>query len=238
MTETRQSDNGRVAPSLTYVDGSYLARTGGTWHLEDSPFKVGQVLRMLRRHPELQPRSVCDIGCGAGATIAALDRELESPATLVGYDVSPQAHQLSRRFHAGRCRFALGDAFSDGFVYDLALVLDVVEHVEDCFDFLRRCGSKASWKMYHIPLDANASAIIRGANCWDSVGHLHLYTIETALKAVAYSGQTVIDSFLTPAALVRPNRPATQIANIARRVLPDKLAARLLGGYSVMILAR
>ena len=132
----------------------------------------------------------------------------------------------------------LGDAFTDMRSFDLALVLDVVEHVEDCFGFLRRCAAKATWKIYHIPLDASASAIVRGTNCWDSVGHLHLFTRETALKSVEHSGQHVIDWFLTPVALARPHRPATRLTNLARRMLPESLGSRILGGYSMMILAK
>jgi SAM-dependent methyltransferase len=222
----------------TYIDGSYDTKTGGTWHLEDSAFKARQVLRMLDRHRDVRPRSVCDIGCGAGGILAVLDRKLEPSARLVGYDVSPQALSLCRQFETGRCRFVLGDAFADASYFDLALTLDVIEHVEDCFSFLRQCAAKAAWKMYHIPLDASASTILRGSHCWDSVGHLHLFTMETALKSVEYSGQRVIDWFLTPASLERPHSAATRLTNLPRRILPESLAARLFGGYSVMILAQ
>lgn len=220
-----------------YVDGAYHRKTGGTWHLEDSPFKAGQVRRMISRHPEIPIRSVCDIGCGAGGVLAELDRSLAPAVSLVGYEPSPQAHELSLSLGNRRCEFILGDAFEDTRSYDVALVLDVVEHVEDCFGFLRACAQKARWKIYHIPLDASASLVLRGVNCWDSVGHLHLFTLETALKTVEHSGQRVADWFLTPVSLRRPHRAATRLTNLPRRLLPAKIGARLLGGYSVMVLA-
>lgn len=226
-----------MAACKTYLDGTYAAKSGGTWHLEDSPFKTGQVLQMLDRHREIEARSVCDIGCGAGGVLSFLAQRLEL-ARLVGYEVSPQAHSLTNRFKDSRCEFVLGDPFADDAFFDLVLVLDVVEHVEDCFSFLRQCAGKAKWKMYHIPLDTSVSMLLRGANCWDSVGHLHLFTMETALKSVEHSGQTVIDWFLTPVSLERPHRLATRFTNLARRILPRKFAARLFGGYSIMILAR
>src|ERR1019366_10254694 len=95
----------------TYTDGSYAAVTGGTWHVEDSAFKAGQVLRMLRRHPNLKPGSICDIGCGAGGVLAELDRKLDSVSRFQGYEVSPQAHALSQRFTSARCEYLLGDPF-------------------------------------------------------------------------------------------------------------------------------
>jgi|SRR5579872_1308863 len=222
----------------TYLDGTYDVKTGGTWHLEDAPFKARQVVRMLDRHPEIRLQSICDIGCGAGGVIEALEPKLDSSVRLVGFEVSPQAHNLSRHCENHRCTFVLGDPFREQAFFNLALVLDVVEHVEDCFAFLRQCATKATWKIYHIPLDTSASMILRGANCWDSVGHLHLFTIETALKAVEHSGQEVLDWFLTPVSLERPHRVATHFTNLPRRILPTTLAARLFGGYSVMILAR
>ena len=225
-------------PNQIYIDGSYDARTGGTWHLEDAPFKARQIMRMLGRHPEAQFQSICDIGCGCGGILSELDTKLEPAIRLVGYEVSPQAHALSQRFRNDRCKFILGDVFSDPESFDLALIIDVVEHVEDCFAFMRRCGAKAVWKLYHIPLDASASLVLRGTNCWDSVGHLHLFTMETAIRAVEHAGQRVVDSFLTPVSLQRPHRPATRLTNMPRRMLPEKLGARLLGGYSMMILAK
>jgi hypothetical protein len=227
-----------TAPNRIYLDGSYDARTGGTWHLEDSPFKSRQIMRMLDRHPEVLTQSVCEIGCGSGGILGELDRKLPLPSKLVGYEVSPQAHALSQGLQNERCDFILGDAFADRRFFDLALIIDVIEHVEDCFAFMRQCSAKAVWKLYHIPLDASASLILRGGNCWDSVGHLHLFTMETALKAVEHSDQRVVDYFLTPVSLERPHRPATRLTNLPRRMLPKRLGARLLGGYSIMILAK
>ena len=226
------------SPSKIYLDGSYEAITGGTWHLEDAPFKARQIMRMLDRHPELQLRTICDIGCGSGGILHELHARLGPATKMVGYEVSPQAHALSQRFENGRCEFILGDAFVDREFFDLAMMIDVVEHVEDCFAFMRQCAAKAVWKLYHIPLDASASLVLRGNHCWDSVGHLHLFTMETAIKAVEHSGQRVVDSFLTPVSLERPHRPATRITNLPRRILPERLGARLLGGYSMMILAK
>ena len=224
--------------SKIYTDGSYAIATGGTWHEEDCVFKSRQVLRMLERHPEIAAETICDIGCGTGGVLVELDRTLDSGVRFAGYEVSPQAHSINGHRRTTRSEFILGDPFRDERFFDLALVLDVVEHVEDCFGFLRECAAKAVWKIYHIPLDASASTVLRGAHCWDSVGHLHLFTRETALKTIEYSGQQVHDWFLTPVALARPHRPATRLTNFPRRMLPEWLGARIFGGYSIMILAR
>ena len=223
-----------------YTDGSYLDKTGGTWHLEDSPFKAKQVVKILARHPEIQPNSICEIGSGAGGILAELQKLLPGGITFTGYEISPQAHRISARFANAQCQYVLGDAFADPSMYDLVLVMDVVEHVEDCFSFLRRTKQKGRWKLYHIPLDTHATATLRGLNGWDSVGHIHLFTIETALKSVERTGHRVVDWILTDAALGAPNKKfRTRIANLLRLPLAKfsaKLTARLIGGYSILIL--
>jgi SAM-dependent methyltransferase len=225
----------------TYTDGSYLVKTGGTWHLEDSPFKARQITHMLARHPEIVFHTVCEIGCGAGGILAELQKSLAKDVNFTGYDISPQAHSLSARFANAHCRFVLGDAFSDNSEYDLVLVMDVVEHVEDCFSFLRQAKYKGRLKLYHIPLDAHVSALLRGINAWDSVGHIHLFTIETALKAVEYSGHRIVDWTITQGALAKANKALrTRAANVIRvslgKLVP-RLVARLIGGCSILILA-
>jgi SAM-dependent methyltransferase len=226
-----------------YTDGSYLDKTGGTWHLEDSPFKARQIVRMLSRHPELGPGTVCEIGCGAGGILSELQKVLPNNVTFTGYEISPQAHAISTTFSNNQCRYILGDAFADSASYDLVLVMDVVEHVEDCFSFLRQTKKKGRWKLYQIPLETHASAVLRGVNAhmWDDVGHIHLFTIETALRSVERTGHRVVDWILTPGMLAKPRKNLlNHLANLVRvplMKLNPRLAVRLVGGYSILILA-
>jgi SAM-dependent methyltransferase len=225
-----------------YTDGSYLAKTGGTWHVEDSAFKARWIASMLARHVEVKPRTICEIGCGAGGILAELQKMLSDHVTFTGYDISPQAHALSAQFSNQRCHFILGDPFADSSKYDLVLVMDVIEHVEDCFSFLRHIRQKGEWKLYHIPLDACVSGILRGNNSWDTAGHLHLFTIETALKALQHTEHRVVDWIFTDGAIVAPQQTTRdRIANLIRiplAKLSKNFAARLMGGYSMLVLTR
>src|SRR5947209_3440196 len=51
-----------MSSQTLYLDGKYLAKNPG-WHVEESPWKAKQVLRMLRQN-HLAPTTVCDVGCG------------------------------------------------------------------------------------------------------------------------------------------------------------------------------
>jgi SAM-dependent methyltransferase len=225
-----------------YTDGSYLAKTGGTWHLEDSLFKAQRIASMLARHSEIKLNTICEIGCGAGGILAELQKILPQHPSFTGYDISPQAHALSAHFSNPRCQFILADAFADASKYDLVLVMDVIEHIEDYFSFLRHARQKGQWKLYHIPLDAYVSGIMRGNNSWDTAGHLHLFTIETAIKALEHTGHRVVDWVFTDG-VVATRRKTTRekAANLLRlplAKLSTKFAARLMGGYSLLVLAK
>ena len=222
-----------------YRDGSYLEVTGGTWDIGDAPIKAASVLEGLRKQ-NIQPNTVCDIGCSAGGVLHELQLALPPHIQFTGYEVSPQAHEISRQFANERCSFVLDNPFEDGRVFDVALALDVFEHVEDCFAFLRQMKSKARYKIYHIPLEVHASAALRGCHGWQ-VGHLHQFTRETALMTVEHSDQKVLGWFLTGPATGDGTFRRTQLANLVRRPLAmvagKPFAARLLGGYSLLVIA-
>ena len=159
-----------------YTTGEYLAQTGGQWHLQDSPSKAQQVVRMLDRN-ELKPDDVCEIGCGAGGILHCLEKVLPEDVPLVGYDISPQAHKLSLHFTSERLQFICDDAFADDRTFDLALVMDVVEHVEDCFGFLRQARDKGDYKIYHYPLEISCLTALRESrtvDVWKRLGHIRV----------------------------------------------------------------
>jgi SAM-dependent methyltransferase len=196
---------------------------------------------MIKKHPDLPLSSVCEIGCGAGGVLAELQRLLPETTSFTGYEISPQAHIISKIFENDRCQYILGDAFANPIINDLALVIDVVEHVEDCFSFMRRVKHKSKFALYHIPIDAHASSMLRGVTCWDSLGHLHLFTEHTALRTIEQAGYHIIDWCLTDGAVQRPRSLKTRLVNSLRRPVAHfspRLAARTLGGYSILILAQ
>lgn len=56
-----------------YTDGKYL-QENPTWHLEDSPWKAEHILRMMQKN-QLMPRSICEVGCGAGGILQQLTKK-------------------------------------------------------------------------------------------------------------------------------------------------------------------
>jgi len=230
--------------SAIYRDGSYL-KHNPSWHVEESPFKVKQILRMIRRH-KLTLRTVCDVGCGAGLVLAELQPHLPSECVCWGYDVSPDAIAMctgrgnkNLHFRNYDIRGQEGDAF-----FDLLLMLDVFEHVEDYIGLLRAVRSRAKCKLFHIPLDLSVQAVARKNGLLrrrDDHAHLHYFTKETALRTLTDVGYQLVDYFYTPRCIELGDRLVQRIARIPRKVcfaIASDVTVRTLGGYSLMVLAQ
>lgn len=224
-----------------YLDGQYLEKNP-SFHVEDSPWKAGQILRMLRS-VSLCPGLVAEVGCGAGEIPVQLSRELVDTC-FDGYELSPQGFVLCQTRQSGRIRFFNSDilAQTDRY-YDLILCIDVFEHIEDYFSFLRGLRVRGRAFIFHIPLDMNAQMVARAeplARVRREVGHLHYFSKETALAALESCGYTVRSWFFTPNGADRPKTRRAKLLQIPRKVsfqFAPELTVRLLGGYSLMVYA-
>ena len=225
-----------------YNQGTYLAQNPG-WHAADSDWKAMHVRRVLDRN-HLAPKSIVEVGCGAGRVIAALATAMpEMVAT--GFDISRDAARLWPDASRPNLTYHLGDFTRTEARYDTLLLMDVFEHVDDYLGFLRSLRTRAGHFVFHVPLDLSAVALLtrsymRGRA---DVGHLHYFTRESALATIATAGYRVRDWHYTAMSqeASRDRRTwRTRILNVPRRlvgtVAPD-VAATLFGGFSMMILA-
>ena len=193
----------------------------------------------------IRPETLCDVGCGTGAVLEHLAGLLPASTRLVGYEPSAQALALAPERRSQAVSLVLGDGLADDETFDLMLMLDVFEHVEDYFGLLRRSVRKARWAVFHIPLDVSVQAVLRAKPflaAREQLGHLHFFTRETALATLADTGFDVLDERFTAGRLeLAMPSTAARLARLPRgalwRVSPG-WAARLLGGFSLLVLAR
>jgi SAM-dependent methyltransferase len=226
-----------------YVGDEHLAHHP-MWHLDESAWKAQNVLRMLERN-RLTPKKVVDIGCGAGEVLRLLQQALGTDCEFWGFDVSPYALAMSERRQNERLHFKLGELPANDVSYDLTLALDVVEHVEDCFSFLRAIKPKSFHTIFEVPLDLSVQTVARAGNLpkkRQQHGHIHYFTKELALQLLEDTGFEVVDYFYTSPALELPSRsPRILILRPALKLVAafsQDFGARFLGGYRLMILAR
>ncbi|MBC8111019.1 MAG: class I SAM-dependent methyltransferase, partial [Verrucomicrobia bacterium] len=221
----------------------YLQNNPG-WHIEDSPWKAKQILKILNKN-ELQPQNLVEIGCGAGEILNQLHQQMNNKVNFYGYEISPDAFALAMSRSKERLNFFNEDLIEKNVFFDVLLMIDVFEHVEDYIGFIKKCKNVAIYKIFHIPLDISILSVLRVTpitNVRQSVGHLHYFTKETALGTLKDAGYEILDYFYTPGMLELSGKGfKTKLLNPFRKILfsinPD-FAVRFLGGYSLLVLTK
>jgi cyclopropane fatty-acyl-phospholipid synthase-like methyltransferase len=215
-----------------------------TWHEEDAPWKARHIEEMIKRN-EIPFDRICEVGCGTGQILLTLEKAFPS-ASLSGYEISSQAFRRASSKETPRTRFYLKDLLAERDLhFDLVLAIDVMEHVEDYISFVKRLREFGAYKIFHIPLDLSAQSILRAwpiAELRQNVGHIQYFFKQTALATLQDCGYTIIDHCYTASRLELPNQAlSSRMMRIPRQMMfamNADFAVRLLGGYSLLVLAK
>ncbi|MFZ2323395.1 MAG: methyltransferase domain-containing protein [Ignavibacteriaceae bacterium] len=227
-----------------YLDGTYYLKNP-TWDKEDSEWKAKQVLKILERN-KIVPKKICEVGCGAGEILNHISLKLIGVSEYVGYDISPQAIELATAIKNDKLKFRNKDFLKEqNEIYDILLVMDVVEHVEDYINFLRELKGKAKYKIFHFPLDLSVLTVLNSSSLLDTrkkVGHIHYFTKDIVLEVLKDLEYEIIDYFYTDMSFVRPTdklkiKLLLQLRKTGFRINKD-ITVKILGGYSLLILAK
>ena len=227
-----------------YQNQIYL-KNNPEWHEEDSDWKAKQILKILNQN-NLFPKKICEVGCGAGEVLNQLSNKVTHEAEYFGYEISPDAFKICNKKTKYNLTFFLKDILQENDLnFNVLLCIDVFEHVDDYYGFLRGLREKAEYKIFHIPLDLTVSTLVRLAPlkmARNKYGHVHHFTRETALAALEYSGYKIFDSFYTYGSLDLPNLGwKANLLRMPRKILfslPGNLFQRALGGCALMVLAK
>lgn len=233
-----------VDPTLNrYLNGDYAAKNPD-WDSTDAVWKAKKLSELLDTH-RIRPTSIVEIGCGSGAVLVALQKEF-THASFTGYDISPDAEQFWSAHHATGIRFKVADYLTEHTEpTDLILLLDVLEHVGNPWQFLTVLHGRSRIIAIHFPLDLSAISVLREQpllNVRSKVGHLHFFTKSLALSLLEETGYEVIEARFTNASLDVPKRSLkTKLVSWIRKLaylFSHDFGARLLGGETLMVLAR
>jgi len=224
-------------------EGDEYARKNPTWHEEDASWKANHVGRILTDN-RVKFTTICEVGCGTGEILLNLEKQFPD-ASLSGYEIAPYAFNLAKQKETVKTKFYLDDISNlQPMDYDILLAIDVIEHVEEYISFIKCLKSIAKYKIFHIPLDLSVQSIVRS---WPimklraDVGHLHYFYKDSALATLKSCGYKIISYRYTASRLELPNQArSSNIMRLPRRLmfsLHSDLAVRVLGGYSIMVLA-
>jgi len=229
---------------VMYTEGGYL-RKNPTWHAEDSPWKAKQIINILSKN-NIYPKSVVEVGCGSGETLNQLHLNMPEDTIFIGYEISPQAFELCKKRKKKRLNFYLKDLVHEKDAgFDVVLCIDVLEHVEDCFSFLRSLKEKGEYKIFHIPLDMSVQTVLRSSpilKVWNDLGHIHYFNKEIAIEILKDTGYQILDYFYTAGSTDLPAKSfKSLLARIPRKImfrLNKDIAVRILGRYSLLVLTK
>ena len=242
-----------------YTSDAYI-KNNPDWHVDAAPWKASSVLEMIKRN-HLDPRSVGEVGCGAGEILRIMQQQLSKECSFVGYDIAPQAIELAKTRENAKLHFKLADFEQERDAsFDLLLIVDVLEHFEDCFHFLRTIKTRSDYKLFQIPLDIFVLSVLRNEliDFRHATGHLHFFTKDLILEVLQASGFDILDVYYTlppleatPWKSVRsnPRKLAIKLLKMAKRGLQrlpgnivyainQDLAVRIFGGWRLMVLTK
>lgn len=188
------------------------------------------------------PKNIVEVGCGGGEILNQLYEHLPNDVHFKGYDISNDAIKLAKKREKKRLNIYQEDFLKVKKKFDLLLLIDVFEHVDNYFQFLKLLREKSKYFIFHIPLEIHAQGIIRNIQikARKNVGHLHHFSKDTAIATLLDCGYKVVDLFYTNESFDLKKTLKSKVMNIPRRILfeIDKdFTVRLLGGFSLLVLA-
>ena len=235
----------KVSSNDMYVNGEYFSNNPD-WDIADAQWKTDVIIELIKRN-KLSPKEVVEVGCGAGENLVELLKKAIRVEKMTGYDISPQAINLASKKATDRISFFNEDITGKENIHtDLMLVIDVVEHVDDYYSFLRKLKTKSDWFVFHIPLDLSCRTVMKPhvlLQQRQSVGHIHYYTKEMVEWALQDTGYEIVDWVYTkPVVDVQSTGSVKRLVkkilrNISFAISKD-WSAKKWGGYSMMIVAK
>jgi 2-polyprenyl-3-methyl-5-hydroxy-6-metoxy-1,4-benzoquinol methylase len=241
---TTEAEEKQSALREIYTSGLYLEKNPD-WHVYESPWKAKQIIRMLKQN-NLSPESICEVGCGAGEVLRQLQKQLDEKCTFWGYDISPQAIAMANTRTNEKLHFKLADILKEPPArHDLILVMDVLEHVEDRFGFLRGIQDRAEYKMFQVSLTISVQTVLRKnglLKAREAYGMVNYFTKELLLQTFKDAGYEIVDCFYTTSCTDIPSKELVRnLVKYPRKILfalNQDAAARILGGYRLLVLTR
>jgi SAM-dependent methyltransferase len=229
-----------------YASGRYFADPSR--HAGDASFKASTFVALLRHTIDLATwpvHSYADVGSGSGDAARLVARGLRDAgaplASAKGYDVSPHVQYLTP---ADGVEFVNADFGNDGEYVDLVTLFDVIEHVPEPAEFLRRVARRCRIIGLHIPLDDSINVAVRDLfkSKVKDPGHITFMDGVTALNLLAGAGLRVLDyqytmSFDAPSGRFSlASKVVSPLRKLLARISPW-LLSKTLGGASLMVIA-
>jgi SAM-dependent methyltransferase len=235
----------KISSNDLYINGGYF-KNNPDWDIADAGWKSELIYKLLKKNA-VAVSEIVEIGCGAGQNLVELAKKDAGITKLTGFDISPQAIELAKKNESERV-FFLNEDFTanENLSTELMLIIDVLEHVDDYYGFLRKLKNRSKYFVFHIPLDLSCRTVMKPhvlLQQRQSVGHIHYYTKEMTEWALKDTGYEIVDWLYTKP--VVDVQPADSFKRFVKKILRNISFAihkdwtvKKWGGYSIMVLAK
>ena len=178
-----------------YRDGTYLSNNP-TLHGEDSDYKFAYIRQLLSRCAFAGPSvHILDVGGGCGGIAALVCEQLAQQGLQVechAFDLSPAMLEQQRVNNPYNTLATSDFAQIREQRYDLALLIDVIEHIPDNGPLADVVDHISRHVIYNIPIERNLFDWLRNlymkrryyALQNESLGHVHFYSYGGAKRFV------------------------------------------------------
>ena len=224
-----------------YNNRTYLLNNP-TWHEEDSFYKAKKIAELLKKSA-LTFQTVCEVGCGTGEILVQLSLQFPSIKKFTGFDISNDVFPIAKAKETDKVCFKLEDITNVNETFDLILVIDVIEHLENYFLFLDTISTKSKYTVFHIPLDMCMWSLFREQMLIESknrIGHIHNFTEDFITNILEERGYRIIDKLYTEPSFKNISTKQKVINNLRKLLfrINKRFCMKTLGGYSVMLLTQ
>ncbi|MGI8951401.1 MAG: class I SAM-dependent methyltransferase [Chitinophagaceae bacterium] len=225
-----------------YNDGTYL-KNNPTWDAEDALLKAEKILELLEKIP-ISFKTICEVGCGSAEILYQLSKKLRGNVAFFGFDVSKNAITIAKKKETAKIKIEQKDIASspdENYFFDVILVIDVIEHVDNYFKFLDGIINKSKYTIFHIPLDMCVWSLFREKMLLESkerVGHIHNFTEDFIKSILIDHGFKILQQIYTAPTFQVKSLKQTFINNIRKFLfrINKKFCSKTLGGYSILLL--
>ena len=211
---------------------------------EISAWKAEKINTIMTNN-NLKPKSICEIGCGAGEVLFQLASHFGNDVMFSGYETEPEAYEICQAKQTSNINYYNTNLLKENIHCDVVLAIDVFTKVLDYLGFLSQLRQKGEYKIFHIPLEISVYSVLRSAafeKKKTASKVLHYFNKDTALGTLKGTGYQIIDYFYTSGALELPHRGRTEnFWKLPRKLLfaiNKDFGVKMLGGFSLLVLTK
>lgn len=191
--------------------------------------------------------TIADIACGAGKVSTGIAERLRErypdyQITVYGYDLSPQAIDVAKKLNT-EGEFICGDFKDAGRTWDLALLIDIMEHIPDPDEFIRDVAERSRYFVVGFAMDDNLANKLSKARreVTNKSGHISLFDEKKALEVSGKYGKVLNISYIANPLgrnlrIKRVRHLFTFLPRLLLQILSRRLKGKVFGGESIYVL--